>query len=251
MSVITNTYQNKSTNFQKVNKQIIDFTHNCGCSEKDAFLFLKRGRFDFDSSVVLFTLTRLISQPQRALQAVESRTKKILTEVNYSNSPLGRNELQQKPKERMTDTIRGSNVFNLETTRCPINLQPLTFQDNSFLYDEGKPLEFEGLKRYLTQKPSPPWRERLRAFKMYDQELVMGFPEALYTHENIILDKNIFKLYLDINNGEVSSKNLQRGVTAYLERIGFNKIQNRSRTFMEFYWSKSTTKKKKNTFTFI
>ncbi|KAJ6232599.1 hypothetical protein M0813_04637 [Anaeramoeba flamelloides] len=251
MNLITNTCQNKSTNFHQVNKQIIDFTHNCGCSKKDAFLFLKSGRFDFDSSVVLFTLTRLISQPQRGLQIGENETKQVFEEVNYNSSVLHPSQVQQQPKEKITNTIQASNDFNLETSRQSINLERLTFQDNSFLSDEGKPLEFEDLKRYLTQRPSPPWRERLRAFKLYEKEFVMGFPEALYTHENIILDKSIFKLYLDINNGEVSSKNLQRGVTAYLERIGFSKIQNRSRTFMEFYWSKSAMIKKRHNFTFF
>ncbi|KAJ6227245.1 hypothetical protein M0813_10153 [Anaeramoeba flamelloides] len=242
MSLITKSKFNKTSDLQKINQQIIDFTNNCGCSEKDALLFLKRGSFDFEYSVALFTLTRLISRPRGNSKTRESGTKKILTEVNYDSDQIKPSRLSTTETVMTPNFLKESNGFGFNTSACSINLQPLCYTNNSFIYDENKPLDFETLKRYLKQKPSPPWRERLRAFKLYNNELIMGFPEALYTREKIIIDKRVFKLYLEINKGAVTSKNLQRGVTAFLERIGFCKIQNRSRTFMEFYWGEGTNK---------
>ncbi|KAJ6241524.1 hypothetical protein M0813_00222 [Anaeramoeba flamelloides] len=241
MNLITKSKLIKTVDLQKINQQIIDFTNNCGCSEKEALLFLKSGSFDFEYSVALFTLTRLISRSNKNCKTRENQTKKILTETNYDRDQITHNGLKRKEKRTTSNFLHKPNDFNSNQSTCPINLQPLHYLNDSFIDNKNTPLDFETLKRYLEQKPSPPWRERLRAFKLYNNELIMGFPDALYTHEKIIIDKRVFKLYLEINKGAVSSKNLQRGMTAFLERIGFCKIQNRSRTFMEFYWGKEGT----------
>eukprot|EP01155_Anaeramoeba_flamelloides_P044984 Anaeramoba_flamelloidesc38621_g1_i1.p1 GENE.c38621_g1_i1~~c38621_g1_i1.p1 ORF type:complete len:190 (-),score=43.95 c38621_g1_i1:13-498(-) len=115
--------------------------------------------------------------------------------------------------------------------------EELKQQTNMIINETGK-LYYKGLVRFLNQKPTPPWRERLRAFKSYDPELVQGYPRAMFTREKITINKSLFKLYLQINKGEVSSKNLQRGVIAFFERNGFQKVDDRSRTKMVFLWKK-------------
>ncbi|KAJ3430871.1 ubx domain-containing protein [Anaeramoeba flamelloides] len=97
-----------------------------------------------------------------------------------------------------------------------------------------KKLSVEELKFFINQKPCPSWEARLTAFHCYDPTLIKGFKDGIPSQENIEIEKRLFVLYTKLNNGKITSKNLQRGVIAFLERNSYEKVDDRSRKTMLF-----------------
>ncbi|KAJ6226696.1 hypothetical protein M0813_10570 [Anaeramoeba flamelloides] len=198
-----------STVPQKKREQLVtDFSLEIGCGRSEALQYLSRGKFDYPSSLGLFILTRLLSTTQMTTKTDknESLTQKM------DDREIIR---QSYPNSDQSDDEESDPIISLE---------------------DCDQMSFKELSSFLMSNPSPSWRQRLAAFKLYDSTLLSGFPDALKAKKRIVVDKRLFVVYTQINKGAVTSKNLQRGVIAYLERIGFHKINDRSRKRMVFNW---------------
>ncbi|KAJ3437146.1 hypothetical protein M0813_06864 [Anaeramoeba flamelloides] len=212
----------------------LKFIKECSCSKKEAQLFLNAAKDDFMSGLGLYVLTRLISKSN--LKTNNTYLIKMQNTLIQEEKKIRNYESRQVGKIDQRELMCVSSP-RYEEEQVQEQEEELKQQTNMIINETGK-LYYKGLVRFLNQKPTPPWRERLRAFKSYDPELVQGYPRAMFTREKITINKSLFKLYLQINKGEVSSKNLQRGVIAFFERNGFQKVDDRSRTKMVFLWKK-------------
>ncbi|KAJ3451191.1 hypothetical protein M0812_04861 [Anaeramoeba flamelloides] len=96
----------------------------------------------------------------------------------------------------------------------------------------------EELKFFINQKPCPSWEARLTAFHCHDPTLIKGFKDGIPSQENIEIEKRLFVLYTELNKGKITSKNLQRGVIAFLGRNRYEKVDDRSRKTMLFLKTK-------------
>ncbi|KAJ3435263.1 hypothetical protein M0812_02394 [Anaeramoeba flamelloides] len=200
-----------STIPQKKREQLVsDFSLEIGCGRSEALQYLSRGKFDYPSSLGLFILTRLLSTTQ---MTIKTHNKEPLLEKMDDREIIP----QSDPNSDQSDE-ESYPIISLE------NRDQMSFQE---------------LSLFLMSNPSPSWRQRLAAFKLYDPTLLSGFPDALKTKKRIVVDKRLFVIYTQINKSVVTSKNLQRGLIAYLERIGFSKINDRSRKRMVFNWYKN------------
>ncbi|KAJ3428204.1 hypothetical protein M0813_06072 [Anaeramoeba flamelloides] len=212
------------------------FIKECSCSKKEAQLFLNAAKDDFMSGLGLYVLTRLISKTNP--NTLSGGLIKMKNTLIQDEKKMRNYESRQVDKiDQRELTCISSPRYDEEELEQQQQQQEEEQRTNMIINETGK-LYYKGLVRFLNQKPTPPWRERLRAFKSYDPELVQGYPRAMFTREKITINKNLFKIYLQINKGEISSKNLQRGVIAFFERNGFQKVDDRSRTKMVFLWKK-------------
>ncbi|KAJ6233927.1 hypothetical protein M0813_29605 [Anaeramoeba flamelloides] len=204
--------------FDKREKLVSSFSNELGCERSEAWKYLSCGNFDYSSSVGLYILTRLLSKNknQRSLKKRPFPEKMRMQEIIPSD------EREQEPQSPASDLSSDTNTITNEIT-----------------LENRAHLTFEELGKFLMTNPSPSWNQRLMAFKLYDSTLLSGFPDALETKKKIVIDKRLFVIYHQINQGVVSSKNLQRGVITYLERIGFLKINDRSRKRMVFNWGRN------------
>ncbi|KAJ6247453.1 hypothetical protein M0813_18983 [Anaeramoeba flamelloides] len=213
-------YLQTSIALNKREKLVSDFSIELGCERSEAWKYLSCGNFDYSSSMGLFILTRLLSKSKK-----QSRLKKVhLPEKMRINEIVSYDQRKQEPQSPTTDLNSDPNI---------------EASANEILLENRDHLTFEKLCKFLMTNPSPSWNQRLMAFKLYDSTLMSGFPDALETKKKIVIDKRLFVIYGQINQGVVSSKNLQRGVITYLERIGFLKINDRSRKRMVFHWGKN------------
>ncbi|KAJ3451091.1 hypothetical protein M0812_05145 [Anaeramoeba flamelloides] len=200
---------------QNKREQLVsDFTLELGCERSEALKYLSCGNFDYSSSLGLFILTKLLS--------TKRTTIKTHKQEPFSEKMGVREILPQSDPN--SDTLFDQFDFECEPIISLENRDQMSFSE---------------LSTFLMSNPSPSWRQRLVAFKLYDQTLLSGFPDALKTKEKIVIDKRLFVIYTQINKNVVTSKNLQRGVIAYLERIGFLKINDRSRKRMVFNWGEN------------
>ncbi|KAJ6244915.1 hypothetical protein M0813_21006 [Anaeramoeba flamelloides] len=200
-----------STIPQKKREQLVsDFSLEIGCGRSEALQYLSHGKFDYPSSLGLFILTRLLSTTQ---MTIKTHNKEPVLEKMDDREIIP----QSDPNSDQSDE-ESYPIISLE------NRDQMSFQE---------------LSLFLMSNPSPSWRQRLAAFKLYDPTLLSGFPDALKTKKRIVVDKRLFVIYTQINKSVVTSKNLQRGLIAYLERIGFSKINDRSRKRMVFNWYKN------------
>ncbi|KAJ3438263.1 hypothetical protein M0812_17444 [Anaeramoeba flamelloides] len=204
--------------FEKREKLVSSFSNELGCERSEAWKYLSGGNFDYSSSVGLYILTRLLSsnKKQRSLKKEPLPEKMRMQEMIPSDEP------EQEPQSPASDLDLDTNTIT-----------------NEIILENRAHLTFEELGKFLMTNPSPSWNQRLMAFKLYDSTLLSGFPDALETKKKIVIDKRLFVIYHQINQGVVSSKNLQRGVITYLERIGFLKINDRSRKRMIFNWGRN------------
>ncbi|KAJ3441228.1 hypothetical protein M0812_13234 [Anaeramoeba flamelloides] len=199
---------------KKREQLVSDFTLELGCERSEALKFLSCGNFDYSSSLGLFILTKLLSTKRRPIKThkQEPLTEKMnVREILPQNDPNSEGFIDQ---------------FDLES-------------ETIISLENHEQMNFSELSSFLMSNPSPSWRQRLIAFKLYDNTLLSGFPDALKTKEKIVIDKRLFVIYTQINKSVVTSKNLQRGVITYLERIGFQKINDRSRKRMVFNWGQN------------
>ncbi|KAJ3438739.1 hypothetical protein M0812_14752 [Anaeramoeba flamelloides] len=229
------------------------FSEECSCSLSEAKFFLKTAKEDYKFGMGLYVLTNLITKggfQQKSIKVknileieeiyLEGKNKRVMKKTKSKNhihqAKSNRGETQ---KECDTDGNSQTMIYSKNDLNKSKSMQEEERDEgnkSSGVYNEFGRLDYKDLKRFLKNKPTPPWRERLRAFKSYDSSLVKGFPNAMFTREDIVLDKRLFGLYQQMNNGMVSLKNLQRGVIAFFERNGFQKVGDRSRTKMVFHW---------------
>ncbi|KAJ6237655.1 hypothetical protein M0813_27219 [Anaeramoeba flamelloides] len=206
-------------------KLISDFSKEIGCKRSEALKYLSCGNFDYSSSIGLFILTKLLSKNNKQ----SSNTRVPLPERMRIQEIITSDECENEEQEQEQQQ---QNYIATMSTNSNLN-------ENEIKLENRDHLNFEDLCKFLMTNPSPSWRQRLIAFKLYDPSLLSGFPDALETKKRIVIDKRLFVIYRQINQGIVSSKNLQRGVITYLERIGFLKINDRSRKRMVFNWGEN------------
>ncbi|KAJ3447180.1 hypothetical protein M0812_07403 [Anaeramoeba flamelloides] len=213
-------------------KLISDFSNEIGCKRSEALKYLSCGNFDYSSSIGLFILTKLLSKnnKQSSNTIVPLPERMRIQEIIPSDEC--ENEEQEPEQQQQPQKQEQQNYIATMSTNSNLN-------ENEIKLENRDHLNFEDLCKFLMTNPSPSWRQRLIAFKLYDPSLLSGFPDALETKKRIVIDKRLFVIYHQINQGIVSSKNLQRGVITYLERIGFLKINNRSRKRMVFNWGQN------------
>ncbi|KAJ6247643.1 hypothetical protein M0813_18277 [Anaeramoeba flamelloides] len=229
------------------------FSEECNCSLREAKFFLKTAKEDYKFGMGLYVLTHLITQGGFQKKSIKIKNifeidqtdlggrneRKIIKTKTESQIRRARSNSYENPKTRGT-TENSQTIRDTKNERKSSGQLQEEERDHgnksSGVYNEFGRLDYNDLKRFLNNKPTPPWRERLRAFKSYDTTLVQGFPHAMFTRGDIVLDKKLFSLYEQMNKGKVSIKNLQRGVIAFFERNGFQKVDDRSRTKMVFHW---------------
>ncbi|KAJ6241326.1 phd zinc finger-containing protein-related [Anaeramoeba flamelloides] len=222
---------------EKREKLIYDFSIELGCERAEALKYLSCGNFDYSSSIGLFILTRLLSKnnKQSPFTKVPLPEKMRIQEIIPSDECEHEEQQEQEQEQEQEQQEQQEQEQN-----CMVHMGTNTNLNPNIISLENKDhLTFGELSIFLMTNPSPSWRQRLIAFKLYDPTLLSGFPDALETKKRIVIDKRLFVIYHQINQGVVSSKNLQRGVITYLERIGFLKINDRSRKRMVFNWGEN------------
>ncbi|KAJ3430078.1 hypothetical protein M0813_25429 [Anaeramoeba flamelloides] len=211
----------------KNSQMICSFQKEMHCKKGEAIFFLSLSNWEYRDSCAIYILQQL--ERLRKSNVLNQRSFQLQERLTEE----GTNERKRKPKinkeNKQSNGVQKGGLGKKRKTELNQNLFSIPKQ----LKKEQGTFTFEKLKKFLTQYPSPGWKARVWAFKLYNKTLVQGFPENLKTKEPIIFNKELFHIYVSITN-KVSVKNLQRGVHAYLSKFGYHNETNHNHKFMIF-----------------
>ncbi|KAJ3431036.1 adp-ribosylation factor-like protein 13b [Anaeramoeba flamelloides] len=252
---------------EQKNILVQQFSEETGCKVGDAVDYLSFANYDLELSMALFLLMQLkdttktqrkrsfnmglgtkreIKQEEQQEQEqeqeqVQEQEEEQQFQMNEKEEILKKELSQEKGvvihgyEDLRPEEIKKSKICAKRTKRKPFKI----IKRHRRKVKTTKQLSMEELKFFINQKPCPSWEARLTAFRCYDTTLMKGFKNGKPSNETIEIEKCLFKLYLKLNNGKISSKNLQRGVITFLERKGYEKVDDRSRKTMLFHRTRS------------
>ncbi|KAJ6240445.1 hypothetical protein M0813_24158 [Anaeramoeba flamelloides] len=233
---MSNTILTEKSGIEEQHLQLVtSFQSETNCELGDALFILSLSNWNYEESIGVYTLTTMETlQRKRSLNALNNFEieEKIACSKKRKTIKNKRYVIKKRVPKKSNNKPKSNANKNKDADSQNKNFQMIS--KNSLLTKkEGGVLSFENLKSFLTQDPAPGWRARIWAFKLYDENLVKGFPENLETKEPIILNKELFQIYVLITD-KVSIKNLQRGIHAYLSKFGYHNDTNHNHKLMTF-----------------